>query len=213
MVFSVFSQTFYIKIRRNTPPGVQNSDVNSDFNFTQAWQRAGFFAFDRASGAGYSVSRTEGTRVPEKYVLPIVMLVAWPLHVAFVRVAIEGVLRAAMSKTMIRKQRKAHPGFWNWLTYRGVASAIPLPIRIWYYCELLKYPLAALAFYVLMWLLGVPLDPLRKWPAIILRSSELILVAYYVFFTAQGAGPEDRRMPAWAVKRFSPDRSDDRKLR
>lgn len=87
-----------------------------------------FFALDRASGAGYSVSRTEGTRVPEKYVLPIVMLVAWPLHVAFVRVAIEGVLRAAMSKTMIRKQRKAHPGFWNWLTYRGVASAIPLPI-------------------------------------------------------------------------------------
>ena len=44
MVFSVFSQTFYIKIRRNTPPGVQNSDVNSDFNFTQAWQRAGFCA-------------------------------------------------------------------------------------------------------------------------------------------------------------------------
>lgn len=38
----------------------------------------GFFALDRASGAGYSVSRTEGTRVPEKYVLPIVMLVAWP---------------------------------------------------------------------------------------------------------------------------------------
>lgn len=36
----------------------------------------GFFALDRASGAGYSVSRTEGTRVPEKYVLPIVMLVA-----------------------------------------------------------------------------------------------------------------------------------------
>lgn len=66
--------------------------------------------------------------MPEKYVLPIVMLVAWPLHVAFVRVAIEGVLRAAMSKTMIRKQRKARPGFWNWLTYRGVASAIPLPI-------------------------------------------------------------------------------------
>ncbi len=121
----------------------------------------GFFALDRASGAGYSVSRTEGTRVPEKYVLPIVMLVAWPLHVAFVRVAIEGVLRAAMSKTMIRKQRKAHPGFWNWLTYRGIASAIPLPIRIWYYCELLKYPIAALAFYVLMWLLGVPLHIFR----------------------------------------------------
>lgn len=118
-----------------------------------------------------------------------------------------------MSKTMIRKQRKAHPGFWNWLTYRGVASAIPLPIRIWYYCELLKYPLAALAFYVLMWLLGVPLDPLRKWPAIILISSELILVAYYVFFTAQGAGPEDRRMPAWTVKHFSPDHSDGRKPR
>lgn len=96
MVFSVFSQTFYIKIRRNTPPGVQNSDVNSDFNFTQAWQRAVFFAFDRASGAGYSVSRTEGTRVPEKYVLPIVMLVAWPLHVAFVRVAIEGVSVASL---------------------------------------------------------------------------------------------------------------------
>ena len=173
----------------------------------------GVFALDRASGAGYSVSRTEGTCVPEKYVLPIVMLVAWPLHVAFVRVAIEGVLRAAISKTMIRKQRKAHPGFWNWLTYRGVASAIPLPIQIWYYCELLKYPIAALAFYVLMWLLGVPLDPLRKWPAIILISSELILVAYYVFFTAQGAGPEDRRMPAWTVKRFSPDHSDNRKPR
>lgn len=134
--------------------------------------------------------------MPEKYVLPILMLVAWPLHVAFVRVAIEGVLRAAMSKTMIRKQRKAQPGFWNWLTYRGVASVIPLLMRIWYYCELLKFPIAALAFYVLMWLLGVPLDPLRKWPAIILISSELILVAYYVFFTAQGAGPEDRRMPA-----------------
>ncbi len=144
-----------------------------------------------------------GNSMPEKYVLPILMLVAWPLHVAFVRVAIEGVLRAAMSKTMIRKQRKAYPGFWNWLTYRGVASVIPLLMRIWYYCELLKYPIAALAFYVLMWLLGVPLDPLRKWPAIILISSELILVAYYVFFTAQGAGPEDRRVPVWRVKRMN----------
>ena len=164
----------------------------------------GFFALDRASGAGYSVSRTEGTRVPEKYVLPIVMLVAWPLHVAFVRVAIEGVLRAAMSKTMIRKQRKAHPGFWNWLTYRGIASAITLPIRIWYYCELLKYPIAALAFYVLMWLLGVPLNPLRKWPAIILISSELILVAYYVFFTAQGAGQRIAACPRGRSSTFPP---------
>ena len=150
--------------------------------------------------------------MPEKYVLPIVMLVAWPLHVAFVRVAIEGVLRAAMSKTMIRKQRKAHPGFWNWLTYRGIASAIPLPIRIWYYCELLKYPLAALTFYVLMWLLGVPLDPLRKWPAIIIISSELPLAIYFFFFTVPEAGTGDR-LPAWTVKHFSPDRSDDRKPR
>lgn len=102
-----------------------------------------------------------------------------------------------MSKTMMQKQRKAHPGFWNWLTYRGVASAIPLPIRIWYYCELLKYPLAALTFYVLMWLLGVPLDPLRKWP---------------FFFTVPEAGTGDR-LPAWTVKHFSPDRSDDRKPR
>lgn len=164
----------------------------------------GFFALDRASGAEYSVSRTEGTRVPGKYVLPILMLVAWPLHVAFVRVAIEGVLRAAMSKTMIRKQRKAHPGFWNWLTYRGVASVIPLLMRIWYYCELLKFPIAALAFYVLMWLLGVPLDPLRKWPAIILISSELILVAYYVFFTAQGAGQRIAACPRGRSSTFPP---------
>lgn len=136
-----------------------------------------------------------GTRVPEKYVLPILMLVIWPLQVAYVRVAIEGVLRAAMSKTMIRKQRKVHPGFWNWLTYRGVASVIPLLMRIWYYCELLKYPFAALAFYVLMWLLGVPLDPLRKWPAIVVISSELPLAIYFFFFTVPEAGTGDR-LPA-----------------
>ena len=34
--------------------------------------------------------------MPEKYVLPILMLVAWPLHVAFVRVAIEGVSVASL---------------------------------------------------------------------------------------------------------------------
>lgn len=105
-----------------------------------------------------------------------------------------------MSKTMIQKQRKAHPGFWNWLTYRGVASVIPLLMRIWYYCELLKYPIAALAFYVLMWLLGIPLDPLRKWPAIIIISSELPLAIYFFFFTVPEAGTGDR-LPAWTVKR------------
>ena len=206
MVFSVFSQAFYIKIRRsrNTPPGVQNSDVNSDFNFTQAWQRADFLRLTGPPARDILSAERRGRACRKRYVLPIVMLVAWPLHVAFVRVAIEGVLRAAISKTMIRKQRKAHPGFWNWLTYRGVASAIPLPIQIWYYRELLKYPIAALAFYVLMWLLGVPLDPLRKWPAIILISSELILVAYYVFFHWHKGQGQDRRMPAWTVKRFSP---------
>ena len=85
-------------------------------------------------------------------------------------------------------------------------------MRIWYYCELLKYPLAALTFYVLMWLLGVPLDPLRKWPAIVVISSELPLAIYFFFFTVPEAGTGDR-LPAWTVKHFSPDRSDDRKPR
>ena len=62
--------------------------------------------------------------MPEKYVFPILMLVIWPVHFFYVRSAIFSILRAAMSKTMTQKQRKAHPGFWNWLTYRGVASAI-----------------------------------------------------------------------------------------
>lgn len=36
--------------------------MNSDFNFAPAWQRTELFALDRVSGAGHSVSRTEGTR-------------------------------------------------------------------------------------------------------------------------------------------------------
>lgn len=142
----------------------------------------------------------EMMNMPEKYVFPLLMLAIWPVHFFYVRSAIFSVLRTAMSKTMIQKQRKAHPGFWNWLAYRGVASVIPLLMRIWYYCELLKYPIAALMFYVLMCLLGVPLDPLRKWPAIIIISSELPLAIYFFFFTVPESGTGDR-LPAWTVKR------------
>ena len=148
--------------------------------------------------------------MPEKYVFPILMLVIWPVHFFYVRSAIFSILRAAMSKTMIRKQRKVAPQILELadLPWRRIGNS--LPIRIWYYCELLKYPLAALTFYVLMWLLGVPLDPLRKWPAIVVISSELPLAIYFFFFTVPEAGTGDR-LPAWTVKHFSPDRSDDRK--
>ena len=50
------------------------------------------------------------------------------------------------------------------------------------------------------WLLGVPLDPLRKWPAIIIISSELPLAIYFFFFTVPESGTGDR-LPAWTVKR------------
>ena len=53
----------------------------------------------------------EMMNMPEKYVFPLLMLAIWPVHFFYVRSAIFSVLRTAMSKTMIQKQRKAHPGF------------------------------------------------------------------------------------------------------